>query len=174
MSTAVLIQTEGGVMAAWDSQATFGDGEAIIIEENKVFRNGKLVFAVAGTLTGLIAIKHAKLNPYNKKDDKKDYLVNSLIPELREALKDAGEVEGDAGNFEMDVVVGVDGELFDLRGISSKTYFQRVDGRYCIGSGSPYAQGALAAGASLRVAVDIAKTYDTFTGGEVREALFSW
>lgn len=38
---------------------------------------------------------------------------------------------------------------------------------YAIGSGAPYALGALEMGASLERAVDIAKMYDVYSGGKV-------
>lgn len=176
MSTAILRENGNGtVSAAWDSQLTIGGHARVILTDDKVFMNGNLLFAVAGTLKGLLAVKHGKFSPYRPKDKMDDYVWGSLMPELRKALTDAGEQMADAEEgdpFELDLVVGINGVLYDLSGVQN--YFRRMDGLYTVGSGGEYARGAATAWADLRQAVEVAKSNDTLTGGDVREGTFSW
>lgn len=171
MTTVVMKEHEGGVWAAWDTQATLG-ARVMSLVQPKVFVNGPFVFGVAGTLKGLMHIQAAKFDTIFQDESVENYLLLYMIPEIRDILKSVDEEPNEGGSFELDIVVGINGKLYDISGLNEP--LQQTTGVYALGSGSDYALGALEMGATPIEAVQVAVKYDAFSGGPVDSRFWKW
>lgn len=165
MTTVLAIETPEGITFGWDSQITTGwhsyDGEA-----PKVFVNNGMVFGVAGALLDASVIRHADLpDPDDAGWDIDKWVTNRLVPAIAEALSDRGALTTTNGKIETDsnVIFAVRGRMYDLG--ADFCVLRRADSLYAIGSGSPYARGALSAGSTILEALEIAAQHDMGTGG---------
>lgn len=168
MTTIIAVKTPKGVKFAWDSQTTW-QGRAMLGSE-KVFHNGPVVFGVGGSARASDILKHMSI------PDRKDYepgfsneswIVTSLVPAIIKEFKDLGAT--DAGSFDSEAhcIIAVGGEVGYLS--SDLCFVEDETGTYAIGSGSAYALGALTAGASPKKSVEIARQWDLYTGGTIKE-----
>ena len=156
------------VEAAWDMQASSA-GERIRLADGnaKVFQRGPLVFGVAGRLAYLEELKYAEEIPVPSDGNIGRFVTREMLPALRrvsDRLVDAEQAE--VGVHEVQVLLGVGGRVFDLSGLDSAMQFE--GGVYAIGSGREFAMGAYAAGANMKRAIQIASSFDTGTGPDVR------
>lgn len=177
MTTAILREDEGRVVAAWDTQMTRGGFAQIALEDDKVFMSGGVLFAVAGMWKSALVLKYTKFTPIKPRQDEGEYVFKVLLPEIRGALllaENGGDetTESDTDPLDVDLVVGVRGKLFSVSGLTGM--HRTASGVYTVGSGGDFALGAVAAGASLRYAVELAAEYDVYTNAMVRVKTFTW
>lgn len=165
MTTIVMKVAGGDVIAGWDSQSTNGSFPAGMVSD-KVWVQGGLVYGVAGALRTSDAIQAIDFPPYDGSDPRR-WLIRVWVPAFRDAVKDDPILfdaeEGCVKHVQILVVVG--GEVFDID--SSLSPSQDVLGVYSIGSGAPYAMGALRSGSTVVDALSIAASCDVYTGGDL-------
>lgn len=163
MTTVVAVENNDSVTFAADSRISWYEKNDGWIE--KIVTNGVFTFAAAGALRAIQILEYAKLpEPPKNKDPKvlDRFVTKELVGSLREAFKD---VNSDAD--ETSSIIGAfHGRVYLFGGDGS--WVRYPDGFYAIGSGSPYALGALKAGASIKKAVKIASIYDSATNDDVR------
>lgn len=171
MTTVVAAETKKKIIFATDSQVTFGARKERM-PKGKIVKNGDIVFAFAGAVRVKNILEHANLpkTPSSRKWDAiEQWAVKKLVPSMRKALREeeAIEIRDGEANSSSSILVAVNGRLFE---VSSDFAVTRNDeGVYSIGSGSSYALGALAAGASPVQAVGIATYFDSYSGGDIHE-----
>ena len=94
-------------------------------------------------------------------------MVTKFVPAMREALEDGGWKEDkDDKESGFNMLFAFDGEVFDIG--NDFSVLLNSDGIYWVGSGSPFAIGALYAGASVEDALRIAVNNDVYTSGPMQ------
>ena len=172
MTTIVAVKTDDKVTFAWDSQITWR-GRAMNSADSagKVFRNGPVVFGVSGRSRTSDILKHMSIpdrKEYAPDYDTETWIVTELVPHIIKELDKVKFFENSTADSESHVILAVDNLVgylsTDLAWVTDET------GIYAVGSGSAYAIGALSTGSAPEQAVRIAKTWDLYTGGQVRTA----
>lgn len=128
----------------------------------KVVAKGEYLLAAAGNGGACDYITHAWRPPAYKGGDVYEFLVAHFSPTLQKALNTngfSGKNDDDTG---APMLVAVAGEVYQLA--SDGTVMEDADGLYGIGTGAPYAIGAIEAGAELEEALRIAERFDIYTG----------
>ena len=128
----------------------------------KVVARGEYLLAPAGNGGACDYITHAWRPPAYKGGDVYEFLVAQFSPTLQKALNTngfVGQKDDDAG---APMLVAVAGEVYQIA--SDGTVMEDADGLYGIGTGAPYAIGAIEAGAELEEALRIAERFDIYTG----------
>jgi len=128
-----------------DSAATGGNMNRTIIKDPKVFVRGELAFGVCGLPKVMDAVAHGIEMPQQQGDTSdRTFLVNELVPALRAGLKrlDCTAKDPQFGTVFMGgMLIGYRGVIYELQG-----NFQLctcAEGFASVGSGSPFAKGAL-------------------------------
>lgn len=162
MTTILMRETKGEVEIAYDSQCTSHD--AFELEREKVFVNNGIIFGVAGLLLLNAELKHAQF-PSVPKDPAmvEKWLTVTFMPHFRKILDSIMPRRDDIVN--MAILVVIHNKVYEVG--CDTSVGRRVDGMYSIGSGSPYAFGAMAHGAQLGDALKIAADTDPYTGGRL-------
>lgn len=159
---------EDGVDLGWDSLIT-PRGE----HTGKVRHiNGQFHLGVAGYLRHMDILHYAEVpsvHPADLEDpdfDARGYLVSQVVPTWQRALKQSHDLDPDTCDEwpKGRILIVIAGRVF-----TSDSVFAISEHNYNvgIGSGSDYALGALAAGKSVRKAMEIAADLDTGTGGTI-------
>lgn len=167
MTTIIAVDTVDNVKFAWDLQTTWQ--HRAMIGTDKVFRNGPVTFGVAGLGRSSDVLKHMSIpdrKDYEPDFDNEHWIVDTLVPAI---VKEFKHVEvGETGPFDSEAhcIISVGGLTGYLSG--NLSFVQDASGIYAVGSGSTYAIGALSAGAKPKKAVEIARDWDLYTGGEIR------
>ena len=173
MTTIAARQTQEGIQFAWDQQTTLGSRKEHTTHP-KVFANGKIVFAVAGytRYSNILATMDVPKRQRKHQPDTFKWVSVVLTNAIRQATKDADFASFEDNRISNDSValVAVDNQLFEIG--PDYSVAQTQNGLYSIGSGSAYALGALMAGALLDEAVEIARHYDIYTGGDISVASY--
>lgn len=169
MTTIIGIQHPAGATLGWDSLVG-AEGPVFEDEAPKVFTNGGVVYGVAGPLTLANAIRHARMpdaDSSNCRWDTDQWVENTLVPAIVNTLarRQVLKLEDGRPDLEGAILVVVRNRLYEIDFDTSVS--RRKDGRHAIGSGAPYALGALAAGASILDALEIAASLDSGTGGSL-------
>lgn len=163
MTTVVAVESPSGVVFAADSRISWYSKHDGWID--KIVTNGPFTFGTAGALRAIQILEYAKLPEPPKTDDYKildRFVTKELVGSIKDAFK---EVDSDAD--EVSSIIGsVRGRVYIFGGDGS--WVRNPDGFYAVGSGSPYALGALKAGASPKKAVKIASFFDSGTNDDVR------
>jgi len=163
LTTVVAVEGEKGVTFAADSRISWyakHDGWL-----DKVVKNGKFTFGTAGALRAIQILQYAKLPEPPKTDDAKildRFVTKELVSSIKDAFRD---VDSDADGVS-DIIGSVRGRVYVFS--SDGAWVRNPDGIYAVGSGAPYALGALKAGASPKEAVKIASIFDSGTNDDVR------
>lgn len=163
MTTVVAVETERGVTMAADSRISWYEKNDGWI--NKVVSNGAYTFGAAGMLRTVQVLQYAKLPepPVSSDPEVIDrFVTKELVHSIKEAFKEASS---DAD--QVSTILGVVRGRVYMFG-SDGSWVRNPDGQYAVGSGGPYALGALRAGASAKRAVEIASFYDGHTNDDVR------
>src|SRR5262245_59840135 len=88
MTCIVGLVKDDSVWLGGDRAATDRGLNRTIIKEPKVFEKNNIGFGVCGLPKVMDALQHAAdLPPYNNCDNVKSYLVNQIVPVVRETLK---------------------------------------------------------------------------------------
>lgn len=172
MTTIIGLQHSNGATLGYDSLC--GGDEKYEEETPKVFANNGIVYGVSGPLTLANVIRHSDLpDPHlGDCDWDVDHWVNAtLVPAILDALERRKVLKFEDGKPDLEgaILVVVLGRLYEIDFDTSVS--RRTDGRHAIGTGAPYALGALAAGASLREAIEVAASFDVNTGGSISVAM---
>ena len=156
MTTIVGVQYKDKCVIAADNQVT-GDGGRRYNHPDmkKIAQRGAFLIAGSGEVQPCDVVQHMwnppKLTP---KDSSDIYDFNE------------GQGEGKADESRFNFLIAVGGELFDIA--DDLSVCRSGDGIYGVGSGSPYAIGALHAGKTPQKAVEIAARVDVNTSGPVQ------
>ena len=157
MTTIVAQEFEDKVLIAFDDKVSGADTSTTV---DKVYVNesADIVLGVSGLLSVSQTLRYAKLPRLAEDDwDVDRYVTRKLIPALS---RRAGEdIEA------CTVLAVVRGRVYE---IASDCWTRNGSGEYAIGSGGRYALGALAAGAPIDEAVQIAGDLDQFTSTNVK------
>lgn len=160
MTTIIAIETPEGVQIGCDSQATGGD--KIHMEQPKVFANNGVVYGVAGVALLANELRYADLpKPPEEATDTDRWMTREFIPALRAIVEEIAP-KRDEDDFEMHLIVVVNNRAYEVGGNAG--WIRATSGVYAVGSGGPYAMGALSAGATLDAALEIAAKHDPYTG----------
>ena len=167
MTTIIGIEYDDKSVIVADSRVTGDDGRIYSHPVmRKITKRGSLIIAGAGEVAPCDIAQNIWNPPAFTAKDKKDayrYLVTKAMPSLRKCLTDNGynfeEDKKDGTRFQFLIVVG--GEIFDID--EELTVMKSDDNLYSIGSGGPYALGALYAGAEPLKAMEIAAKVSAYT-----------
>lgn len=138
-----LIDEQGNIYMAGDAAVSSGY-DLTIKRTPKVFAKGDMVFGIAGYWRLGQVIQYLYEFPEHPADmETEEYIVAYFVEGLREALKEAGHArkEQEQEHHGSSILVGYRGQLFEIEG-----NYQVTDADtdfYAIGSGAPYALGAL-------------------------------
>jgi hypothetical protein len=144
MTCIVGVEHKGTVWLGGDSAATSSDGSQTLIADSKVFVNGSVAFGICGSPKVMDPLKFTKFTKQKKKQDVREFVANSLIPEIKQAFKKAGciiEHQEHGELFEGAILFGTDGKLFRM-----ECNFQIITDSHLfdsVGSGANIAIGSL-------------------------------
>lgn len=188
MTTAVAVETENGVVLGVDSQISSLDDEGGVMSMStvprvwsKVIKFDGYAIAVAGDTRALNLLAHAFDGPSyktTKLSNSDRWLTTTLIPALKETLEQhdyaIGGVSNKAASQGSQFLVATVNHAYIIEG--DWGWAADRSGLYAIGTGSPFALGALHAtvsrNSSLSVAtkaankaLSVAAALDPYTGG---------
>ena len=164
MTTIIARQYEWGCEIGSDMQTTNSDyrpynGAGLV----KQVERGGLIVACSGDAAICDLLMYGwKLPPLPKRTptDLHPFMVTKAVPSIRDAIHVAGFKRG---KYEFSALLGIRGQVFHIE--TDGSILTHQEGIYGIGSGSPYAVGALYAGASVADALEIAEANDSYTSG---------
>lgn len=167
MTTIIGIEYNDKSIIIADSRVTGDDGRIYSHPiMRKIAKRGAILIAGAGEVAPCDVAQNIWTPPtFTTKDAKEPYryLVTKAMPSLRKCLVENGynfeEDKKDGARFQFLMAVG--GELFDID--EELTVIKSDDNMYAIGSGGPYALGALYAGADPMKAMEIAAQVSAYT-----------
>lgn len=163
MTTIIAKEHNGEVIIGFDSLVS--GGESFEMEQDKVFVNNGVIYGVAGRLLLSTEIKHAHMpTPPTEVSDTDGWVSSTLSPKIRRILNDVNPRRGQ-DEFGMQILIVVNNRIYEIG--CDTAWYRKVDGVYAIGSGSPYASGALSHGATIKDALAIAAERDSHTGGRL-------
>ena len=188
MTTIAAVQGDGWVVMGADTQSTVAEYRVVKMDGDKVINNNGILIAGCGMGRGMnllqlgwVAPKPRKLK--NSVEELELWMVRTFVPKMRELFVKGGydmKDDGDFAQHENVFLVAVQGVLF----IVDDDYSVDRDARKYLtsGSGGDFAQGVLylcgksedlftdieIAKAALRDAVDAAKEFDIYSGGETK------
>lgn len=176
MTTIVAVQYGDKVTFAADNQVTGDNGRRYNHPDmKKIVQLGEFLVAGSGEVQPCDVIQHQWTPPKVTAKDREDvyhFMITKVMASLRDCLTkngyDFNEGKGDGKSDEnrFNFLIAVCGEVFDVA--DDLSVCRSGDGIYGIGSGSPYAIGALHAGAKPKKAVEIASKLDVNTSGPIQ------
>ena len=167
MTTIIGIEYSDRSVLVADSRVTDDAGRIYAHKAmKKISQRGALLIAGAGEVAPCDIAQNIWNPPQFTAKDKKDvyrYMITKVMPSLRKCLTDNGynfeEDKKDGMRFQFLISVG--GEIFDID--EDLSVMKSDDNFYAIGSGGPYALGALYAGAEPEIAMDIASKVSAYS-----------
>lgn len=177
MTTIIGVQYLDRSVLLADNQITDASGKKYSHPDVvKVSQVGNFLVAGSGEVSPCDIIQHAWTPPRITAKDKSDlyhYMIATVMPSIRECLKKNG-YNFDENNHEnegtrFNLLISIHGELFEIDDQLGIT--RSGDGKYAVGSGAAYALGALAVGASIQEAMDVAARLTAFTSGPYQEVV---
>lgn len=166
MTTIIGIEDLDGCVMLADSQTTSGDRPYFDKSLAKIIHKGDYLIAVAGSGRASDIINWRWKTPsVEHAVDLYEFMITHVVPSIRLTLSANNYTqEKDDDLFVM--LIAVRGRIFEIE--TDGTVLVRQDGVYGIGTGAPYAIGALAAGATHDEAMQIALRNDIYTGGDIQ------
>ena len=165
MTTIVGVVKNGHVIIGADSQVTSNSRPNMHPKLQKITKNNGYLIAGSGDSTPCDILQHIFVPPVPTATDRKDlykFMITKFVPAMREVLDENGyKLDGNDKDAGFDMLFAFDGELFEID--SDFSVLLNGDGIYGIGSGSPFAIGALYAGATVEQALEIAANNDIYT-----------
>ncbi|CAB4167024.1 hypothetical protein UFOVP964_123 [uncultured Caudovirales phage] len=176
MTTIIGVQYADKCVLAADNQVTGETGRRFNHPDmKKISQRGEFLIAGSGEVQPCDVIQHLwvplKLTPKDKADIY-HFMITKVMASLRKCLTDngydfsEGKGEGKSDESRFNFLIAVGGELFDIA--DDLSVCRSGNGIYGVGSGSPYAIGALHAKAGLKRAVEIACEVDVNTSGPIQ------
>ena len=150
-----------------DSQVTDGNRKNNHVKMEKISKKNGYLIAGSGDSQPCDVLQHIFVPPVptaKEKEDMYHFMISKFVPAMRECLEENGyknDKEDKESGFNM--IIAYNGEVFDIGDDLSVVLNQ--DGIYGVGAGSPFAIGALYAGASVTEALEIAAKNDVYTSG---------
>jgi ATP-dependent protease HslVU (ClpYQ) peptidase subunit len=150
-----------------DSQVTDGNRKNNHVKMEKISKKNGYLIAGSGDSQPCDVLQHIFVPPVptaKEKEDMYHFMIAKFVPAMRECLEENGyknDKEDKDSGFNM--IIAYNGEVFDIGDDLSVVLNQ--DGIYGVGAGSPFAIGALYAGASVTEALEIAAKNDVYTSG---------
>lgn len=168
MTTIIGLQYEDRCAIIADSRVTDDSGYIYNhTDARKIAERNGFLIAGSGEVLPCDVAQHIWEPPKPTKVDKKDlyhFMVTKVMPSLRKCLMVNGvNLDEPKTERRFDFLIAVCGELFDIDDELSIT--RNEHGIYAVGSGGPYAIGALFAGADAYQAMEIASEVSAFTSG---------
>lgn len=161
MTTILGVQNANGCVIASDSRVAEGGKVYTHPEMVKAVERGNYIVAGAGDYRALQVVLHGWNPPMvtaKAKQNLYEFVINKVAPSLKATLLEAGIDLGKSTDnddkFELQLIIGINGTLFELD--SDFVVAMNDTGLYAIGSGGDYALGALHAGATILDAMRIA------------------
>jgi len=172
MTTIIGVEYGDKCVIIADNQVTDDNGRKYSHPDMaKISEVGSLLIAGAGEVSPCDIAQHLWTPPRPTIKDKEHlyhFMISKVMPSLRKCLEDNGynfnedhDKSKDGLRFQFLMACG--GELFDVD--QDLAVMRNSDGIYGIGSGAPYALGALHAGAKPIKAMEIAAKITVFTSG---------
>jgi ATP-dependent protease HslVU (ClpYQ) peptidase subunit len=166
MTTIIAVQGKSKVVFGADSQVTAGNGRVQRHRQMvKITQQGQYIIAGSGECAPCDIAQHIWKPPTPQKSDWADlyhFMIVKVIPSLKTCFKEQEykwDKEDEENKFSFLIAVG--GQVFEIADDMSVTLDST--GFYGVGSGSPYAIGALEAGATVQQALEIAAKNDAYT-----------
>jgi len=167
MTTIVAVCKNGNVTMGADAQVTDNSRPSKHVNMEKITKNNGYLIAGSGDSQPCDILQHIFIPPVPTVQERKNlykFMIVKFVPAMREVLEDNGwkpSTEDKESGFNM--LFAFDGEVFDIG--DDFSVLLNDNGIYGVGSGSPYAMGALYAGVSVEKALDIATINDIYTSG---------
>ena len=167
MTTIVAVCKNGNVTMGADSQVTDNARPNRHPQMQKITKNNGWLIAGSGDSQPCDILQHVFVPPVPTVKERENlfrFMVLKFVPAMKECLDDYGwkeDKEDKDSGFNM--LFAFDGEVFDIG--NDFSVLLNDEGIYGVGSGSPFAMGALAAGASIEKALEIAANNDIYTSG---------
>lgn len=165
MTTIVALQHDWGVEFGSDSLVT-ANRKYSDVRMTKINKRGQFIIAGSGLSSYCDVAQHIWNPPAPSAADKKDlyhFMIAKVIPSLKQEFKDNDlEIKSDKDDEpRFAFLIAICGEVFD---VADDFAISLTDsGLYGVGSGSSFALGALAAGASVEKALEIAADFDPYS-----------
>ena len=144
MSTVVAIQGPSWVVIGYDSQVSEDSGRTFILPKDagKVAHNNEYIFGVAGDLRAVNILSYAFTPPPPGKKlgaELDEFMTAKFIPAMKKCFD--ANFYGKDGEHGSSILVAVNGVAYEIGG--NFDCVRDVSGLYAVGTGSPYALGAL-------------------------------
>jgi ATP-dependent protease HslVU (ClpYQ) peptidase subunit len=170
-------------MAA-DSRTTLYYGRMSHTQGQKIFSNGDLLIASAGSIRGNNLLKNAWKPPKPKlKQDLDDFVTQDLLPSMRSLFINSGydmKDDGEVALHENEFIIAVQGVVYHV--YEDYSWERTDEGLYAAGTGGDYALAAFMAFerdgllredrdvvlSALEASVFIAERIDIYSGGDVQ------
>lgn len=170
MTTIIGVQYADKAVIVADSRVTDDGGRVYTHPQmQKITERNGFIIAGAGEVAPCDIANHLWVPPKPTSKDKEDlyhFMITKVMPSLRKCLIDNGynfeephDRSKDGLRFQLLLAVG--GEIFDIS--DDLSVCMDESGLYGVGSGSPYALGALAVGAKPLKAMEAAAKLSAFT-----------
>lgn len=185
MTTIAAIQGKNWVVMGADTQSTHDDYFRVKMVDDKVVNNNGILIAGCGGGRGMNLLQHTwkapKPQPGRTQDQLDKWISTVFIPDMRQLFMDNGydmKDDGDIAQHDNVFLIAVQGIVYIIDGDYSWDRDSR--GYTSNGSGGDFAQGVLygssekiftnitEAKKAMRKAIDCAKEFDIYTGGETR------
>jgi ATP-dependent protease HslVU (ClpYQ) peptidase subunit len=155
MTTIVGLQGDGYCLIAGDTRIASIDSDGVAYQINtlkaetsKIAVNGKYLIGTAGDLRAINLLTHTlapPICPPNLKGKKLDeFVTNKLIPAIRQMFEQNGYTTNETktkAEHGSELLVAINQTIYLIDGDYS--WFTDASGIYAIGTGAPYALGAL-------------------------------
>lgn len=192
MTTIVGLQGDGFAVVATDSRISSMDSTGfayqvgtLSVGASKIAQNGKYLLGAAGDVRAINILHHAFVPPTptpNTKGKKLDQFITlKFIPQLRDTFEDFGYAaasKDEPAEQQSTILVVINSTIYIIEGDYSWT--SDSNGIYAIGTGAPYALGAIQALMPktkptpqqakniLTKALNITAKFDPYTGPPVQ------
>jgi ATP-dependent protease HslVU (ClpYQ) peptidase subunit len=167
MTTIVAVCKNGNVTMGADSQVTDGSRPNRHPKMEKITKNNGYLIAGSGDSQPCDILQHVFIPPVPTVQERKDlykFMITKFVPAIRECLEENNwKPATDDKDSGFNMLFAFDGEVFDIG--DDFSVLLNGDGIYGVGSGSPYAIGALYAGATVEKALEYASENDIYTSG---------
>ena len=173
MTTIIGVQYEDHCLFMADNQVTLDGGRRYKHPDmKKISKVGDYLVAGSGEVAPCDIAQHLWNPPAMSAKDRKDtyhFVIAKLMPSLRKCLEDngydfdEGKSDGKSGESRFNLLIAANGQIFDIA--DDMSVCMSDAGFYGVGSGSPYALGALYGGVKPEKAMAVAEKIDVNTSG---------
>lgn len=158
MSTVAAIQGPSWVVVGYDSQVSEDSGRKYVLpsDAGKVVENNEYIFGVAGDLRAVNILSHAFIPPDPGKKlgaELDEFMSTKFVLALKKCFDT--NFYGKDGEQGSNILIAVNGTVYEIGG--NYDCVRDVYGYYSVGTGSPYALGALHANIPERLTLKVAK-----------------